>query len=247
MTENWKYALPLWEESDVGLLLDEATYTYAYKTREKIGDLLAEKGLGISPVVKPYFTGFDYLAAGLIDDGIAVVKKLLDEWKAAGFTKMVTLCGQSQYLFTVLLPWLGLETEMEFISILDLAESMDAENAYLYGGSYYTRYLRKDALLNKLLKNTKEAPILTCPEFLPEVDGDKRKNVVGIWTPPLCAEYHPIGMPEGLADKIYADSLALMKECHFKNLIVCDPYAYRKLLEKGYPKNNLIYFTEVLK
>lgn len=247
ITKNWKYELPIREESHVGLLLDEASYTYAYKTREKIGDLLSERGIGITPQIGPYFTGFDYLAAGLIDEGIEVVKKLLEEWKAAGLTKMVTLCGQTQYLFTVLLPWLGLETEIEFISILDLAESMDAENAYLYGGSYYIRYLRKDALLNELLKNTKEEPILTCPEFLPEVDGDKRKNVVGIWTPPLCAEYHTIGMPEGLADKIYADSLALMKECYFKKLVVCDPYAYHMLLEKGYPANGLLYFTEILK
>lgn len=247
MTANWKAELPVWEESNIGILLDEATYAYAYKTREKIGDFLADRGIGVSSKIGPYFTGFDYLAAGLIEEGIEVVKGLLAAWKEAGITKMITLCGQTQYLFTVLLSWLGLETEIEFISILDMAQSMDAKEAYLYGGSYFTRYLRKDALLNTLLANTAEEPILTCPEFLPEVEGDKRKNVVGIWTPPLCAEYHPVGMPEGLADKIYVDALALVKECHFKKLVVCDPFAYRVLLEKGYPADGLIYFTEILK
>lgn len=244
---NWKAELPIWEESSIGLLLDEATYAYAYKTREKIGDFLADRGIGVNPMIGPYFTGFDYLASGLIDDGIEIVKGLLDQWKEAGIKKMITLCGQTQYLFTVLLPWLGLETEIEFISILDMAQSMDAQQAYLYGGSYFTRYLRKDELLNSLMMNTQEMPLLTCPEFLPEVDGDKRKNVVGIWTPPLCAEYNAIGMPEGLADKIYADSLGIIKECYFKKLVVCDPFAYHVLLEKGYSANGLIYFTEILK
>lgn len=245
--KEWETELPVTEGSRTGLLLDEATAVYVGKTKEKIGTFLKNKGIEIAPDFGPYFTGFDYLAAGLIDEGIAVIQKLLDTWKEENITKMITLSGQSQYVFTVLLPYLGLETEIEFISILDLAEKMEAQNAYLYGGSFFTRYLRKDKLQNQLLSNTCETPILNCPEFLPEVEGDKRKNVVGIWTPPLCAEYDTVGTLEGMEEKIYQDSLGVIKETSFKKLVVCDPYAYYTLLEHGYSKKELIYFTEILK
>lgn len=246
-TNAWKQELPLEEGSRIGLLLDEATYTYAKKSREKIGTFLKKKDITVSPEIGPYFTGFDYLAAGMIEEGIEVVKNLFEQWKKQGITKMITLCGQSQYVFTVLCEYLGLETEIEFVSILDLAESMEGDRAYLYGGSFFTRFLRKDQKLNQLLRNTKEIPILNCPEFLPEVEGDRRKNRVGIFTPPLCAEYHPVGMPENMENKIYEDSLKEIKNTSFRQLIVCDPFAYRMLKEKGYPAKSLIYFTDVLK
>lgn len=247
MTGKWKEALPLDADSDTAILLDEATYTYAYRSREHLGDLFRTRGISFHPEIGPHFTGFDYLAAGLVEEGIEAVRELITRWEKAGIKRVITLCGQAQYLFRVLLPWLEIETEIVFVSVLNFAHSMEAEMAYLYGGSYFTRYLRYDGLLNTLLSNTTEAPIASCPEFLPEVDGDRRRNIVGIWTPPLCAEYHPVGMPEGLEEKIYRGSLEQIRACHFKKIAVCDPYAYHALLEHGYPEDQLIYFTEMLK
>ena len=244
--KKWKQELPIEEAGRTGLLLDEATYAYAGRTKEKIGSFLKSKNIQVSADFGPYFTGFDYLAAGMIEEGIKVIKELLNQWEKQGLTKMITLCGQSQYIFTTLLSYLGLETEIEFISILDLADSMDAANVYLYGGSFFTRYLRKDEKLNTLLQNREESVIPNCSEFQPQVDGDRRKNVVGIWTPPLCAEYHTVGMPDGMAEAIYQDSLFEIQKTSFKKMAVCDPFAYQTLKEHGNLGNNLLYFTEIL-
>ena len=252
--DAWAQALPMNKESRTGLLLDEATFAYAAGSREKLGTFLKKKNMIAS--FGPYFTGFDYLANGCIDEGTAVMEKLLAGWKEQGITTMITLTGQSQYMFTVLLPYLGLETDIEFISILDLAERFDAENAYIYGGSYLTRYVRKDGALNNLLVNTEEEPLLSAPEFLPELCADKRRNVVGIWTPPLCAEYNTLAHStdsekaadqKALEEQIYADSLAAIKEASFGTLLVCDPFAYKALQEHGYPKGKMVYYLDVIR
>lgn len=270
--DAWAQALPLNESSHTGLLLDEETFSCAAGSRERVGTFLKKRGIEIE-AFGPYFTGFDLLAGGCIDEGTAVIKELLAGWKAKGITRMITLTGQSQYIFTVLLRWLGLETDIEFLSILDLAQGFDTENAYLYGGSFFTRYLRKDAALNALLANTEEEPLPSAPEFLPEVDGDKRRNVVGIWTPPLCAEYHTLAQitageetaaqnasagqqdekPAGIAgqraleEQIYADSIALIGETAFGRLLVCDPFAWQALLHHGYPEKKMDYYLDVIR
>ena len=252
--DAWVQALPMNKESRTGLLLDEATFAYAAGSREKLGTFLKKKNMIAS--FGPYFTGFDYLANGCIDEGTAVMEKLLADWKEQGITTMITLTGQSQYMFTVLLPYLGLETDIEFISVLDLAERFDAENAYIYGGSYLTRYVRKDGALNNLLVNTEEETLLSAPEFLPELCADKRRNVVGIWTPPLCAEYNTLAHStdsqkaadqKALQEQIYADSLAAIKEASFGTLLVCDPFAYKALQEHGYPKGKMVYYLDVIR
>lgn len=270
--EAWAQALPMNKESRTGLLLDEATFAYAAGSREKLGTFLKKKNIEIA-FFGPYFTGFDYLANGCIDEGTAVMEELLADWKEQGITRMITLTGQSQYMFTVLLSYLGLETDIEFISILDLAECFDAENAYIYGGSYLTRYVRKDGALNNLLVNTEEEPLLSAPEFLPELCADKRRNVVGIWTPPLCAEYHTLAQitageetaaqnasagqqdekPAGIAgqraleEQIYAGSLALIGETAFGRLLICDPFAWQALLHHGYPEKKMVYYLDVIR
>lgn len=253
--DAWAQALPMNKESRTGLLLDEATFAYAAGSREKLGTFLKKKNIEIASF-GPYFTGFDYLANGCIDEGTAVMEKLLADWKEQGITTMITLTGQSQYMFTVLLPYLGLETDIEFISILDLAERFDAENAYIYGGSYLTRYVRKDGALNNLLVNTEEETLLSAPEFLPELCADKRRNVVGIWTPPLCAEYNTLAHStdsekaadqKALQEQIYANSLAAIKEASFGTLLVCDPFAYKALQEHGYPKGKMVYYLDVIR
>ena len=243
--EAWKEALPVDADSKIALLLDEATFTYAKRSREKIGEFLQAKGIAVSEF-GPYFTGFDLLASGFIDDGIETVKALINTWEEKGIRKVITLCGQSHYLFTGLLKYLDLDTEIEFISILDLAEGMNTEKAYIYGGSYFTRYAKKAATLNNLLVNTEETPLSSHPEFLPEVEGDKRKNIVGIWTPPLCAEYHTAGTSEMLKETIYTQSLATIEETSFKKLVVCDPFAWKALKEHGYPEEKMVYFADIL-
>jgi hypothetical protein len=242
---QWKEELPIDVDSKTALLLDEATFSYAKKQRRKIGSFLKKKQIEISDF-GPYFTGFDYLAAGLIDEAITTVKKLIESWEEKGIDTVITMTGQSQYLFTILLPYLEIDTEIEFISVLDLADSMNVENAYIYGGSYFTRYLRKENVLNQLLANTKETKILNAPEFLPELEGDKRRNVVGIWIPPIAAEYHPTGIPDGMEEKIYRNSLDTITKTSFGKLIVCDPFAYKALKEHGDLEGKVIYFTDVL-
>lgn len=243
--EAWKEALPINADSKTGLLLDEATFTYAKRSREKIGEFLQAKGITVSEF-GPYFTGFDLLVSGFIKEGIETVKALITMWEEKGIRKIITLCGQSHYLFTGLLKYLDLDTEIEFISILDLAEGMNIEKAYIYGGSYFTRYAQKATVLNNLLVNTEETPLSSHPEFLPEVEGDKKKNIVSIWTPPLCAEYHTAGTSEMLKETIYTQSLATIEETSFKKLVVCDPFAWKALRAHNYPEEKMVYFADIL-
>ena len=74
--KKWKQELPIEEAGRTGLLLDEATYAYAGRTKEKIGSFLKSKNIQVSADFGPYFTGFDYLAAGMIEEGIKVIKEL---------------------------------------------------------------------------------------------------------------------------------------------------------------------------
>ena len=46
--EAWEEALPINADSKTGLLLDEATFTYAKRSREKIGEFLQAKGITVS-------------------------------------------------------------------------------------------------------------------------------------------------------------------------------------------------------
>lgn len=243
----WERELPLSKESHTGLLIDDVTFFLGEGTENRTGTFLREKGITVIPEFGPYFTGFDFLAAGLVEKAREVIRDLLVKWESLKITRMITLTGQSQYLFTVLLPYLELETGIEFISILDLADTMDVKNAYIYGGSFFTRYLRMDKKLNELTSSENEAAITSCPEFLPEIKGEKRRNIVGIWTPPLSCEYDPVGTPDELLDSIYDLSLNTIQNASFHQLVVCDPYAYNCLLKHGYPKKKLAYFLNLLK
>ena len=76
--------------------------------------------------------------------------------------------------------------------------------------------------------------------------GDKKKNIVGIWTPPLCAEYHTAGTSEMLKETIYTQSLATIEETSFKKLVVCDPFAWKALKDYNYPEEKMVYFADIL-
>ena len=73
--EAWEEALPINADSKTGLLLDEATFTYAKRSREKIGEFLQAKGITVSEF-GPYYTGFDHLASGFINEGIEEIHLL---------------------------------------------------------------------------------------------------------------------------------------------------------------------------
>ena len=85
----WKEVLPIDADSKTGLLLDEATFIYAKRSREKIGEFLQKKGITVSEF-GPYFTGFDLLASGIIDEGIETVKTLIHMWEEKGIRKVIT-------------------------------------------------------------------------------------------------------------------------------------------------------------
>ena len=241
----WKEMIPSRDGSRLGLLLDEGTFKYAGSSRENLADFLQAKNICVNPDYTVYDTGFDDIAVGRIDQGISKIEKILDDYKKAGITRVLTLSGQAQYVFTRLLPYLGIETEIEFISILDLADKMDVKNAYIYGGSFYTRYLRMEKRFNDLAANTEETPLLSHPEFQPQVEGDVRRNIVGIWTPPISAEYQTAGTPGSMEDSLYDLAIGEIEKTSFGILVVCDPYAMKKLNDKGYTK--AVYYLDVLK
>lgn len=244
--EKWERFLPVDPEAQYALFLDPETFSMGTKRAMEIGEFLEDKGIDIQPEFGPFETGFDLFANGRIDEAAAVIEERLREFEQMGVTRVITLTGQAQYTFTTLASLLGIESDLEFVHILEMADDLLASRAYIYGGSFLTRYLGMTGLLNELTHSHDEVRISAAPEFLPEVEGSARRNIVGIWTPPICPEYHPVGADREVHEKIYEQSLKTIENTSFDRILVCDPFAWQALIDHGYPQEKLVYFTSAL-
>lgn len=244
--EAWERFLPVSPEAPYALLLDPETFSMGTKRALEIGEFLEDKGIEIQPEFGPFETGFDLVANGRIDEAARSIEDQIRRFEQMGVTRVITLTGQAQYTYTTLAKMLGIETDLEFVHILEMADDLLASRAYIYGGSFLTRYLGMAGLLNELTHSHDEVPIAAAPEFLPEVEGSGRRNIVGIWTPPICPEYHPVGADQDVHEKIYEQSLKTIENTSFDRILVCDPFAWKALIGHGYPQEKLVYFTSAM-
>lgn len=244
--EAWERFLPVSPDSRYALFLDPETFSMGTGRALEIGEFLEGKGIDVQPEFGPYETGFDLFAAGRIDEAGKVIEERIREFERMGAPRVITLSGQAQYTYTMLAKRLGIETDLEFVHILELADDLLVSRAYVYGGSFLTRYLGMTGLLNELTHSHDEVRLAAAPEFLPEVEGSVRRNIVGIWTPPLCPEYNPVGSDKNVHEKIYEQSLDTIENTSFDRILVCDPFAWKALTEHGYPREKLVYFTSAM-
>ncbi|MBA5850755.1 hypothetical protein H2684_05405 [Clostridium sp. cel8] len=243
---RFKRYIPVSDKSTTYLFIDDATCTYAGKSARNIGEFFSKNGVTFYPEIKATFAGWEYFAYGLVEEGKEYIKKMLDDLESKGIDTIMTLSGQTQYLFKIYIKKLGLENEIKVESILDYVDELKVDTpAYLYAGSFYSRYLRMEDKINSLVKNTREQYISNCAEFNPLIDGDKRVNEVTIWQKPVTAEYKLFGFDENILNNIVEDGICDIKKGIQNITIVFDPYEYKVISEKM-GSSSVVYFAELL-
>lgn len=241
----WKRQLLISEKSNVFLMLDDATLSLAEGNSRNFTDFFKEKNFAFNPYVKATYSGFEYFAYGLIEEGYEYFSNLVKELDEKGIDTIVTLSGQTQYVWDVFLKKLDIKHPFKIINILDMVDELKSEEVlYLYAGSFYTRYLRKEEQINGLVKNNEETYIKNSIEFIPLLDADKRINRVTIWQKPVCAEFKLYGFDDKVLEKITNEGIEDIKKGIQTRTVVFDPYAYSTLKEKM--GASVLHFSELL-
>lgn len=244
--KTWIEAIPVLDNATTYLLLDDATAFYVADSARALGGWFAERGINFAPKIAPVFPGFEYFAYGEVDKGVAHLKGLVDEYNACGATVVYTLSGQVAYLLTTFCDKLGIARRFEIVDLLDTIVSLDVDRpSFVYGGSFYARYLDRNETINRLLVNTRETKIQKAPEFLPIYDADKRVNSQNMWQKPLGSEYLPLCMNGETLGKIAEDALGTIIDSKAEQVICFEPYAYGLLMEKA-PELKIRYYFELL-
>jgi hypothetical protein len=242
----WARSIDIDPEGDSALFVDDASFEYTGGSPARLGEFLNRRGVRIRKLsFGP--TGFSLMAHGFADDGAKRLAALADELNGSGAKKVVTVSGQAAWSLTALADELGVRRNFEVVDILDIAGSIESDRAFLYGGSFYARFLGKANRLTGLSKNSRETPISNSPEFLPLYNADKRLNGVNIWERPIGAEYLNLHSGAAMLEKIRDSALNEIRRSSFSQLIVCEPFAFNALREMGFAKGRMEYFWDVLK
>ncbi len=246
LNAKWKKYMPLSEASSIYLMLDDATYTYASESARLMGEFFSKKEIAFYPEIKSTYMGWEYFAYGLIDEGQEHFKKIIEELEDKEIDTIVTLTGQSHYIWKTFLEKLDLQHNFRIVNILEYSEQLKVNSpTYLYAGTFYTRYLRMENDINGLVVNDKEEVIKNSAEFNPLLTADKRINKVTIWQKPISAEYLLLGMEEEVKNYILEDALADIKKGTQNMTIVFEPFAYNKLsILQG--TKSVMYFIDAL-
>jgi hypothetical protein len=187
------------------------------------------------------------MAHGLADDGIDRLATLVGELNVSGAKKIITVSGQAAWSLTALAEELGILRNFDVVDILDMADCIESDRAFLYGGSFYARFLGKSNRLADLSKNSRETPIPNSPEFLPLYNADKRLNGINIWERPIGPEYLNLHSGAEALGKIRDLALNEIKRSSFSQLIVCEPFAFNVLKKTGFAGGRMAYFWDVLR
>lgn len=228
LLDGWKERIPVSARGTDWLFLDEASALAAAGSSGRLGALLRRGGIRLQGEVQPQFGGWEYFAYGMVEEGVRLAKKMVQELQDRGIRRIVTLSGQGAYIWRHFFPKVGVDQPFAVVDIMELGRRLELrQRAYLYAGSFYTRYLLQAELFNRLL-----------PHHL-------RANTVDIWQKPFCAEYLLLHFPRETEERIFADALQEVRSCQCERLVVFEPFAYHRLKQAGFG-DALTYFTDVL-
>lgn len=231
---RWETFIPTSKDSDICLLIDDATFSLVSENAFELGAFLKKKGVAVQENIGPYFLGFEYFAAGLIDGGIERLKSLIGELEARGVHKVVTLSGLGQYALTTLCKAMGVDHELRVSHVLEYADTLSIDRAYLLPGSFCSRYLPGlNKLIDELTKDAGERAISNSREFLPLSEGGRRVNLPTMWLAPLCPEYVPFGGNEKVLSGVLANGVKEIRRAGYSQLAVFDPFEYRAAKDAG--------------
>jgi hypothetical protein len=241
----WDEAIETDEDGDSFLFIDDASFEHTGGSPKKLGSFFKRKDVFLRGFLASS-TGFALLAHGFVDEGIERLRSLIEELGSSGARRIITASGQAAYCLTVLADELGIPRSFETADVLDIASGVDARRAYVYGGSFYSRFLGKSARLERLSQNQRETPVPNAPEFRPVYDADRRLNGINIWESPIAPEYANRHTDRGILEKIRDAALKEIGRVPFGQLVVCEPFAYSELRRIGYAPEHLAYFWDLL-
>ncbi len=242
----WPRHIPTSPESKTALMLDDATVELTDGAAREFGDFFESRGERFHPDFVRRFPGWELFAHGLIDEGTAHLEGIIRELEAKGVKTLVTLTGQTQYLFARMPRMLGIEHRLRVVNVLELIERLRVDRpVYLYAGSFYARYLQMSERLNELVPNSQERLIRNSPERVPLLDGDRRVNRVTIWQKPAVAEYVLFGMDEDITARILEEAVQDIRKAHQSQTVVFDPHAYHAL-RRTMTDEEVLYFSQLL-
>lgn len=242
----WNRFMPVSSESKTYLMLDDATYKHVSNSARSVGEFFKRKNISFYPEIKATFLGWEYFVYGLVDQGTEHLRKLIEYLKNKDIDTIITLTGQAQYVLDVFVRKLGLDHDIKVISILDQIERLEVEEkVYLYAGSFYTRFLRKENTINDLVINLTEERIKNCAEFTPLLNADRRINQVTIWQKPLSAEYAILGIEPSVLEQIKSDAISDIKKGTQDRIIAFEPFAY-ETLQRHKEVGKVSYYLELI-
>lgn len=247
LNEMWSKYMPVSDSSSTYLLLDDATYAYASNSARSLGEFLNDKGVTLYPEIKATFAGWEYFAYGLVEEGQKHLQEMIAQMNSKGINTLITLSGQTHYLWTKMIAKLGLKHAIKVVNILELAAEIETkEPVYLYAGSFYSRYLRMEEAINGLVINDEEEVIKNSIEFNPLLVADKRINKVTLWQKPVTAEYLLLGMAEEVQNAIMDDAILDIKKGTQSKIIAFEPYSF-KALKAVFGEKKVAYFLNEIK
>lgn len=236
--------LPTCEDSDYYLFLDDQTLNYLPNSLEDLTLFFKKKKMFFKNIIKSHFPGWEYFAYGLIERGKKHLKKIVSELNSENIKTVITLTGQSQYLLEKFTSKLGIKREFEVVNILELVDELETkEDVFLYGGSFYSRYLEYGDKINSLLSSGEKKS--SSLENYPLYKSGPRINKVNIWEMPLTAEYELFFFPTEISEYIYKDSLNNIEKGIHNKIVIFDPYAFHELEKRNY-QAEFVYFTELI-
>lgn len=240
------WELPVDPASDLAILLDDASAEGFLAGKEHFAGYCQEHGLKFVNEAAPVFPGFEYFACGMIEEGTAQLKQIVNDLESTGAKQVLVLSAQVYYLLTVFVKKLGIEPGFSVCYLVDLLPELKADRpAYVYGGSFNLRYLCNAKKLNAQMKNKRETPVRNAAEFIPLVDGDVRVNKLTIWQRPVGPEYACFGTDEGMLKAISKNAAADIRKASAGLVVSYEPTAI-PVLKEELPDKEIISYLELL-
>lgn len=238
--------LPVDRTSKKAVLLDRETALGAKAGEGSLGAYLDKKGIAFVNEAKAELIGFEYFAYGLVEEGTAHLKALIDRYAAMDIEELYVVSAQAAYMLTAFTGRLGLTVPFEVVYLPERLEAFDLkEKTYVYGGSFNLRYLMNEETLGRLAASESDVQEPCSQEFTPLLKGNKRINRLTIWQKPVGAEYrlyHPDGeMQKAIED----DGCADIERSGADTILVFEPTAY-PVLKRRFGHKNVVYYLEML-
>lgn len=244
--EKIAWDLPVDSQSKKAILLDEETAHKAGAGAAALKRYLVKQGISFVNEAASEFVGFEYFAYGLVAEGTAHLKRLIETYAAMAVDEVYVLSAQAAYLLTQFAGKLGLTTSFKVIYLPEQLTVFDVkEKTYVYGGSFNLRYLVNAELLNRLIPSSSDIQEPNSQEFIPLLKSDKRINKLTIWQKPVGAEYRHFEPDKTMMEAIAADAFADIEKSKAETIIVFEPTALPAIKER-FPDKKVLSYLELL-